>query len=71
MNRLADPQLVELVDALVAAIDSDRTEEVNRVRSALEPFGATRLFDAELRLNGTPTTEHVCCFGECVEAAAA
>jgi hypothetical protein len=41
-----------LVDALVEAIDTDRTIAVDRVRDTLGPFGGTVLFDAELRLNG-------------------
>ncbi|MEM9562169.1 MAG: hypothetical protein AAGA93_06120 [Actinomycetota bacterium] len=42
-----------LVDALVEAIDTDRTTAVDRVRDALTPFGGSTLFDAELRLNGS------------------
>ncbi len=65
MNHIADPQLLDLVDALVEAIDINRMSETQRVRSALEPFGATALFDAELRLNGAPSTDEWCiCGGE-------
>ena len=41
-----------LVDALVEAVDTDREDAVERVRAALEPFGASILFATELRLNG-------------------
>lgn len=62
---LADHDLTELVDALVEAIDLNRWLEIDRVRSALEPFGATALFDAELRLNAIPSTVEGCiCGGE-------
>ena len=65
MNRIADPHLLDLVDALVEAIDINRAHETQRVRSALEPFGATALFDAELRLNGAPSIDEWCiCGGE-------
>ncbi|MGH1488195.1 MAG: hypothetical protein ACRBK7_02185 [Acidimicrobiales bacterium] len=50
-------ELVDLVDALVQAIDLDRTEEVDRIREALEPFGAVDMFNDELRLNGSPSSE--------------
>jgi hypothetical protein len=52
MNRLADTDLVDLVDAVVAAVDTDRTWELERVAEALAPFGGTALFTEELRLNG-------------------
>ena len=45
-------ELIHLVDALVEAIDTDREDAVDRVRSALEPFGGGGLFAAEMRLNG-------------------
>ena len=68
MNRPADPQLADLVDALVEAIDINRQHEVDRVRSALEPFGGAALFDAELRLNGIRSADEGCiCFGIEVE----
>lgn len=70
MNRLADPILVELVDAVAAAVDVDRFDEVHRVRAALAAFGGGVLFDAELRLTGQPSTEHFCCLGECIADAA-
>jgi len=61
----ADFELIDLVDAIVAAVDIDRTDEVTQLRQALDPFGAVYLFDAELRLNGTNSNDHWCCFGEC------
>ncbi len=65
MSRIADPELLDLVDALVEAIDINRAHETDRLRSALEPFGATKLFEAELRLNGTPSVIEWCiCGGE-------
>jgi hypothetical protein len=65
MSRPADPCLADLVDALVEAIDINRHHEINRVRSALEPFGGTALFDAELRLNGSASVDEWCiCGGE-------
>ena len=49
----APPDLVDLVDALVEAVDTDRaTTPIDRVQAALQPFGASTLFAAELRLNG-------------------
>ncbi len=67
MSRLVDQALVDLVDAVVAAVDIDRCDEINRLREALEPFGGAWLFDDELRLNGRSTESHWCCLGECVE----
>ncbi len=58
-----DRDLAELVDALVAAVDIDRTWEVDRVRMALEPFGAGGLFVDELRLNGAPSARSCECCG--------
>ena len=55
--------VVELVDALVEAVDLGRCEAVERVRVALEPFGATGLFDAELRLNGAVSAGEWCLCG--------
>lgn len=55
--RRIGPILVELVDALVVAIDLDRASEVDRVARALEPLGASRRFADELRLNGTSSSE--------------
>ena len=57
-NPSPNPDLVVLVDALVEAIDTDRTEEVERVQDALKPFGGSDLLAAELRLNGR-SSEHV------------
>ena len=48
--------VAELVDALVGAVDAARTDEIDRLRSALVPFGAVDRFDAELRLNGVTST---------------
>jgi hypothetical protein len=61
----ANFELIDLVDAIVAAVDIDRSDEVTQLRQALDPFGAVYLSDAELRLNGTASNEHWCCFGEC------
>ena len=63
--RLTDQALADLVDALVEAVDMNRYLEVDRVRAALEPFGGTALFDAELRLNGSASVDEWCiCGGE-------
>lgn len=65
INRPADQTLTDLIDALVEAIDTNRYLEVDRVRSALEPFGGAELFDAELRLNGSASVDDWCiCGGE-------
>lgn len=62
---LLDRELAELVDALVEAVDTGRWVEIDRLRSALEPFGAASLFDAELRLNGTVSIDEDCiCRGD-------
>lgn len=50
-TRVQDPTLVDLVDALVATVDANRVHELDRLREALEPFGAAGMFNAELRLN--------------------
>ena len=63
MSNVADPELLDLVDALVEAIDTNRSHETDRVRSALEPFGGAALFDAELRLNGAPSINEDCICG--------
>ena len=64
-TRRADAALTALVDSLVQAVDMNRDYEVNRLRNALEPFGATALFDAELRLNGIASLDEWCiCGGE-------
>jgi hypothetical protein len=57
-SRPVDPLVVDLVDSVVAAIDIDRTAEVYRVRDALRVLDAVGLFDDELRLNGTSSTDH-------------
>ena len=63
--RSPDFELIDLVDALVAAVDASRTREIDQLRIALEPFGGTYIFDAELRLNGAPSVLEFCiCGGE-------
>jgi len=68
--QTCDTDLFELVDALVAAVDLDRGEEIDRLREALEPFSAVQLFNDELRLNGASSNEsqpcgfEVCCDDE-------
>jgi len=63
--RSPDFALVDLVDALVAAVDAGRSQEIDQLRFALEPFGGAHLFDAELRLNATPSVPEFCiCGGE-------
>ncbi len=59
-----DQDLVDLVDALVAAVDTARTWEVERVQAALVPLGAGGLFADELRLNGTASDEACVCRSE-------
>jgi len=51
-NSRIDQTNLDLVDAVVAALDSDRSAEVERVRSAFEPFGLDEAFVIELRLSG-------------------
>jgi hypothetical protein len=51
----------ELVDAIVGAIDANRTDEVRRVQDSLEPFGLDDAFIDEIRLSGVPSR----CDGEC------
>jgi hypothetical protein len=48
--------LVDLVDAIAAAVDTDRTDEVRRVSAALDRFGLADAFNDELRLSGLPST---------------
>lgn len=62
--RLQDPTLIDLVDSLVEAIDTDRREAIARLREALAPFGAAALFDDELRLNGASSTDGSICVCE-------
>ncbi len=59
--RVVDSEAVELVDAIVAAVDVDRTDEVNRVRAALQHLGLDQAFADEVRLSGLPSH----CNGEC------
>jgi hypothetical protein len=63
LDRLCSPDLVELVDALVEAVDLNRWTEIDRLRLALEPFGVVPMFDAELRLNGLPSDNEGCICG--------
>ncbi len=66
-HRHHDQDLGELVDALVEAVDIERTSEIDRVRNALEPFGGAALFAAELRLSGRPSEYEGCiCSGAVV-----
>ena len=61
---LLAPELIELVDALVAAVDIGRSWEIERLATALESFGASWLFADELRLNGTASPAGCICDGE-------
>lgn len=64
-GRPLDVELIELVDAIVAAIDTARSIDVDRVRCALEPFGGSVMFIDELRLNGLDSLSEWCiCGGE-------
>ena len=45
------PELFELVDAIVEVVDIAR--DTDRLKLALQPFGGSEMFDAELRLNGS------------------
>ncbi len=54
-----DRELTELVDAIVEV--ADRARDMGRLRLALEPFGGSSLFDAEIRLNGTFSAEFCIC----------
>ena len=47
--------LVELVDAIVEAVDTDRADQIHRVRAALEHFNLAETFTDELRLSGVPS----------------
>lgn len=62
--RTHDAELIELVDSLVAAVAVNRPSEIDRLRNALESFGAVGLFDAELRLSGRADAGDGRC-GEC------
>lgn len=53
--RLSDVEALELVDAIVAAVDVDRADEVRRTRVALECLGLAGAFNDELRLAGVPS----------------
>ena len=62
-RRPSDPELVELVDAVVQAVDPVREFEIARLRSALEPFGGSSLFVDELRLNASASLDEGCICG--------
>ena len=53
--QITDSAAVELVDALVAASDANRTDEVTRLRSVLADIGLADEFDQEWRLSAVPT----------------
>ena len=62
---VSERAMVELVDALVEAVDLNRWAEIDRLRVALEPFGVVAMFDAELRINGIASGNEWCfCSGE-------
>ena len=63
-QRSVDVELVELVDAIVAAVDLSRAWEIERLLTALEVFGAASIFTAELRLRGTASNDLDCICGE-------
>jgi hypothetical protein len=63
-HRVVDRDLVVLVDALVAAVDTGRSWELDRLEAALAPFGAGELFSNELRLNGTASEDCCVCSAE-------
>lgn len=55
--RLAIQQgnLIELVDAIVQAVDTDRADQVRRLQAALEYLDLAETFSIELRLSGVPS----------------
>ncbi len=60
-----DASLIDLIDSIVRAVDLDRRAEIDRLREALEPFDAVALFNDELRLNGSRSTDtEAMCFCE-------
>ncbi len=60
-----EPIMVDLIDSIVAAVDLDRTADIERLREALAPFDAAGLFNEELRLNGSRSTDiDATCFCE-------
>ncbi len=58
---VVDQDLMVLVDALVAAVDTARTWEIEQLHAALLPFGGAELFTSELRLNGVASPESCVC----------
>lgn len=63
-HGVVDRDLVVLIDALVAAVDTARSWEIERLAAALGPFGAAEMFSQELRLNGVPSDEACVCTSE-------
>ena len=61
---VVDRDLVDLVDALVAAVDTARSWEIERLQTALASFGADNLFADELRLNGSASDDTCVCTSE-------
>jgi len=58
----ADTELdQELVDAVVAAVDTSRSDEIDRLQALFETIGLADAFRDELRLAGVPSI----CNGEC------
>ena len=51
----------ELTDAIVAAVDTSRYDEIDRLQAVLDTIGLAETFRDELRLAGVPTI----CNGEC------
>ena len=58
-----DEVLGALVDAIVQAVDANRDYEIDRLRAALEPFGADSMFAAEMRLNARCGVDEWCICG--------
>jgi hypothetical protein len=61
---VVDQDLVVLVDALVAAVDTARSWEVERLHTVLAELGVGELFTAELRLNGFASDDCCVCASE-------
>jgi len=70
---VSEPARCELVDAIVAAVDLDRSDEVIRLTSALGCLGLDEAFADELRLSGVPSATWGLCplCSEVVETIAA
>lgn len=54
--RMTDSDSLELVDAIVSAVDTERNDEIERVRAALASVGLDQAFTDEIRLSGVPST---------------